>query len=112
MRHSRASGLLTQPLCLKFRRPRASPLRIAGHLPPAVPPPRSNLCERVTAGCHPADSGASCSCAAAIHRAAERLIMMRLFGILTLAAAVAGCVAVQPNGYGDPYYGYGPGYYA
>jgi hypothetical protein len=37
--------------------------------------------------------------------------MMRLFGILTLAGAVAGCVAVQPNGYGDPYYGYGPGYY-
>jgi len=38
--------------------------------------------------------------------------MMKLFGILTLAAAVAGCVAVQPSGYGDPYYGYGPDYYA
>jgi hypothetical protein len=38
--------------------------------------------------------------------------MIRLLGILTLAGTVVGCVAVQPNGYGDPYYGYGPGYYA
>jgi len=36
----------------------------------------------------------------------------RRFGILTVLIAVSGCVAVQPNGYGDPYYGYGPGYYA
>ncbi len=44
--------------------------------------------------------------------------MMRLFGILALAAGVAGCVVAQPaydygDGYGPvPAYGYGPGYYA
>lgn len=38
--------------------------------------------------------------------------MLRLFGLLTLAAGVAGCVAAQPPDYGDPAYGYGPGYYA
>ena len=36
--------------------------------------------------------------------------MPRLFGILALAAAVAGCVAAPPYGYSDP--AYGPGYYA
>ncbi|MBP0590157.1 hypothetical protein J8I87_10585 [Paraburkholderia sp. LEh10] len=37
--------------------------------------------------------------------------MMRLFGILALAAGVAGCAVPQPyNGY--PAYGDGPGYYA
>jgi hypothetical protein len=35
--------------------------------------------------------------------------MIRIFGIFTLLAGVAGCVAVQPNGYGNSYYG--PGYY-
>ncbi|GAB2923715.1 hypothetical protein GCM10027093_73820 [Paraburkholderia jirisanensis] len=38
--------------------------------------------------------------------------MKRLFGLLALAAGVAGCVAVQPPDYGYPAYGYGPGYYA
>ena len=51
--------------------------------------------------------------------------MIRLLSILTLAAGLAGCVAVAPpygSGYGyDPgptyqsgpaYYGYAPGYYA
>jgi hypothetical protein len=38
--------------------------------------------------------------------------MMRLLGILTLMAGVAGCVVAQPTDYGNPYYGYGPGYYA
>ncbi|MPW22206.1 hypothetical protein GCT13_36600 [Paraburkholderia sp. CNPSo 3157] len=37
--------------------------------------------------------------------------MTRLFGILTLAAGVAGCVAAQPYS-GYPADGYGPGYYA
>jgi hypothetical protein len=37
---------------------------------------------------------------------------MRLLGVLALAVAMAGCVAAQPNGYSDPAYGYGPGYYA
>jgi hypothetical protein len=46
-----------------------------------------------------------------------RKIMVRLFGILALAAGLAGCVAAQPYdyGYGNesvPAYGYGPGYYA
>ncbi|MGF6636501.1 hypothetical protein OKW38_000147 [Paraburkholderia sp. MM5496-R1] len=38
--------------------------------------------------------------------------MMRLFGILALAAGVAGCVATQPYDSSYPPYGYGPGYYA
>jgi hypothetical protein len=37
--------------------------------------------------------------------------VMRLLGILTLAVAMAGCVAAQPYGYSDTAYGYGPGYY-
>jgi hypothetical protein len=36
--------------------------------------------------------------------------MLRLFGILALAAAVSGCAAAPPYGYSDP--AYGPGYYA
>ncbi|AXF06248.1 hypothetical protein [Paraburkholderia hospita] len=36
--------------------------------------------------------------------------MLRLCGILALAAAVAGCVTAPPYGYSDP--AYGPGYYA
>jgi hypothetical protein len=36
---------------------------------------------------------------------------MKLFGILAIAVVMAGCVAAQPYGYGDPAYGYGPGYY-
>ena len=39
--------------------------------------------------------------------------MMRLFSILSLVAAVAGCVTASPYGYEPaPAYGYGPGYYA
>ena len=36
--------------------------------------------------------------------------MLRLFGILAVAAAVSGCVAAPPYGYSDP--AYGPTYYA
>lgn len=36
---------------------------------------------------------------------ARETIMLRLFGILALAAAVAGCVAAPPYGYSDPAYG-------
>jgi hypothetical protein len=42
-------------------------------------------------------------------RREKEVIMIRLFGIFTLVAGVAGCVAVQPNDYGNSYYG--PGYY-
>jgi hypothetical protein len=37
------------------------------------------------------------------------MIMLRLFGILAMVAAVSGCVAAPPYGYSDP--AYGPGYY-
>jgi hypothetical protein len=39
-------------------------------------------------------------------------IMTRLFCTLALTAGVAGCVTAQPDNYGYPAYGYGPGYYA
>jgi hypothetical protein len=40
--------------------------------------------------------------------------MVRLFGILALAAGLTGCIVVPPYGYGygpAPAYGYAPGYY-
>jgi hypothetical protein len=37
--------------------------------------------------------------------------VIRLIKILTFAVAMTGCVTAQPYGYGDPSYGYGPGYY-
>ena len=41
-------------------------------------------------------------------------MMVRLFGILALAAGLTGCIIAPPYGYGyqpAPAYGYAPGYY-